>query len=120
MLDSDIGCFTDIFDIHSKIPVVKAITTRKRSKSNKTVPDPMDRGLWPEPASKNVTYYEVGKLAFDLLPIVLSKIQALGGSAAQKFAVSLRTYPSFYLIKSDPLELEKVKAAQAIEDFLKV
>ena len=32
----------------------------------------------------------------------------------------LRSHPPFYLIKNDPLELEKVKAAQAIEDFLKV
>ena len=34
--------------------------------------------------------------------------------------VLLRSHPAFYLIKSDPLEFEKVKAAQAIEDFLKV
>jgi len=28
--------------------------------------------------------------------------------------------PTFYLIKDDPLGLEKVKAMQAIEQFLKV
>ena len=32
----------------------------------------------------------------------------------------LRSHPPFYLINNDPLELEKVKATQAIEEFLKV
>jgi len=34
--------------------------------------------------------------------------------------VLLRSQPAFSLIKNDPLELQKVKATQAIEDFLKV
>ncbi|KIM44124.1 hypothetical protein M413DRAFT_375314 [Hebeloma cylindrosporum] len=32
--------------------------------------------------------------------------------------VSLRSHPPFYLIRNDPLEWEKVAAAQAIEKFL--
>ena len=32
----------------------------------------------------------------------------------------LRSQPAFNLIKNDPLELEKVKATQAVEEFLKV
>ena len=35
-------------------------------------------------------------------------------------AACLRNHPPFNLIKNDPLELEKVKAAQAIDEFLKV
>ena len=66
------------------------------------------------------TYYEVGKLAFNLLPILLSRIKALGGSQVQEVTFLLRSHPAFYLIKNDPLELEKVKAAQAIEEVLKV
>ena len=32
----------------------------------------------------------------------------------------VRSHPPFYLIKNDPLEFEKVKTTQAIEDFSKV
>jgi len=66
------------------------------------------------------TYYEVGKLAFSLLPILLPRIQALGGSQVHELTVFLRSHPAFHLIKNDPLEFEKVKATQAIEEFLKV
>lgn len=69
---------------------------------------------------RNMTYYHVGKLAFNLLLILLSRIKALGGSQAHKFTVFLRSRPPFYMIKNDPLESEKIKAAQAIEEFLKV
>jgi hypothetical protein len=67
-----------------------------------------------------MTYYEVGKLAFNLLPILLSRIKALGGSQVHEVTVLLRSHPAFYLIENDPLEYEKVKAAQAVEEFLKV
>ena len=70
--------------------------------------------------SKKTTYYEVGKLALQLLPILLSRIEALEDPEVYDFIVRLRNQPPFYLIKNDPLELEKVKAAQAIEDFLEV
>ena len=66
------------------------------------------------------TYYEVGKLAFKLLPISLSRIQVVGRSKVHEVTALLRSHPPFYLIKNDPRELEKVKAAQAIEEFLKV
>ena len=69
---------------------------------------------------KPTTHYEVGKLAFDLLFILLSRIKALGGSQVHRVTVFLQSRPPFYLIKNDPLELEKVKAMQAIEEFLKV
>jgi hypothetical protein len=68
----------------------------------------------------STTYYEVGKLAFNLLPILLSRIKALGGSKMHEVTAFLRSHPPFYLIENDPLELEKVKATQAIEEFLKV
>ena len=68
----------------------------------------------------NATYYEVGRLAFDFLPILLSRIKSLGGSNLHDVTPFLRSHPPFHLIKNDPLELEKVKAAQAIEEFLKV
>ena len=64
-------------------------------------------------------YYQVGKLAFDLLPILLSRIEALGGKV-QEVTAFLRNHPPFSLIENDPLELEKVKATQIIEKFLKV
>jgi hypothetical protein len=64
-----------------------------------------------------MTYYEAGKLAFNLLPILF---QTLGGSQLHEVTGFLQSYPPFYLIKNDPLELEKVKVAQAIEEFLKV
>jgi len=66
------------------------------------------------------TYYLVGKLALDILLILLSRIKALGGSQVHEFTVLLRSHPAFYLIKNDPLELQKVKAMQAIDEFLKV
>jgi hypothetical protein len=66
-----------------------------------------------------MTFYEIGKLAFDLIPILLLRIEALGGKMHEVTAL-LQSYPPFYLIKNDPLELEKVKAMQAIEQFLKV
>jgi hypothetical protein len=37
-----------------------------------------------------------------------------------KLLFFLQNQPPFYSIKDDPLEWQKVKAAQAIEDFLKV
>ena len=67
-----------------------------------------------------MTYYEVGKLAFDFLPILLSRIKALGGSQVHEITAFVRSHPPFYLIKNDPLELEKVKVVQAIKEFLKV
>ena len=83
--------FIDIIDIHTLIPLV----------------------VGP-------TYYQVGKLAFTLLPILISRIKALGGSQVHEVTVLLQNHPAFYLIENDPLEFEKVKAAQAIEEFLKV
>ena len=68
----------------------------------------------------NTTYYKVGKLAFNILLILLSRIKAFGGSLVHKFTVFLRSHPPFYLIRNDPLESEKLKAMQAIEEFLKV
>ena len=83
--------FTDIVDVHALVPLEKLDTS----------------------------YYEVGKLAFDLLPILLSKIEALGGKV-DEFRAFLRSHLPFYLMENDPLESEKVKATQAIEEFLKV
>jgi hypothetical protein len=91
MLEFDSRRFTDIVDVHILIPF------------------------------EYETYHCVGKLAFNLLLILLSRINALGGSWVHKEVTDfLRSYPPFYLIKNDPLELEKVKAAQAIEEFMKV
>jgi len=67
-----------------------------------------------------MSYDEVEKLALDLLPILLSRIKTLGGSQACKIAVFLQSQPPFSLIENDPLEVQKAKATQAIEDFLKV
>lgn len=65
-----------------------------------------------------MTYYEVDKLAFfNLLPILLSIVK---GQGSHQIAVFLPSHLPLYLIKNDPLESEKVKAAQAIEEFLKV
>ena len=97
MLDSVIRCFIDIVDIPSKNFASKTVATRKRSKFE------CDK-----------TYYEVATLV-----VLLSKLKALGGSGVQEISISLRSGPSFHLIKNDPLELEKVKMAQAIEEFLK-
>jgi hypothetical protein len=91
MFESAIRRFVDIADLHTKV---------------------IFNGF--------ITCYEVGKLAFDLLPIVLSRFEALEGPEAHEVTVCLRSHPPFYLIKNDSLESEKVKAAQAIEDFLKV
>ena len=96
MLNSAIRDFTDIVDLSTHT-----------------------HGQWPGLPTK-VTYYEVGKLAFDLLPILLSRIAALGGLGVQEILVILQSHPPFHLIKNDPLELEKVKTAQVIEWFLKV
>jgi hypothetical protein len=93
MLEFDSRRFTDIANVHTRIPYE---------------------------FNENLTYYGVGKLAFNLLPILLSRIQALGGSRVHEVTAVLRSYPPLYLIKNDPLELEKVKATQAIEEFLKV
>jgi len=70
--------------------------------------------------SGEVTNYEVGKLALNLLPILLSRIKTLGQIDAQVVAVLLRRHPPPHLLGNDPLELEKVKAAQAIQEFLEV
>jgi hypothetical protein len=64
-----------------------------------------------------MTYYKVGRLAFNLLPILLSRIQ---GSAVSRVRDILLGLPTFHLIQDDPLRSEKVKAMQAIEEFLKV
>ena len=80
-------CFVDIVDVHTLIP------------------------------AKCTTYYEIGKLAFNLLPIVLSRIKGPEVSEVHDILLYL---PPFYLIKDDPLGLEKVKVAQAIKEFLKV
>jgi len=63
------------------------------------------------------TYYEVGKLAFDLLPILLPRIKGPAVSWVQDI---LLCFPTFDLIQDDPLGSEKVKAMQAIEEFLKM
>ena len=55
-----------------------------------------------------------GKLAFNLLPIFLSKIKALGGLHMLEVRVLLQSHPAFYLIENDPLDYVKVKAVQAI------
>jgi hypothetical protein len=89
MLEFDSRRFIDIFDVHTKI----------------------------SDAFTSPTYYGVGKLAFNLLPILLSKIQALGGPQVHEVTAFLQNHPPFYLIKNDPLELEKVKATQAIEEL---
>ena len=68
-------------------------------------------------AGNFTTYDEVGKLAFNLLPILLSRIKGPAVSQVQDILLCL---PTFHLIQDDPLRLEKVKATQAIEEFLKV
>jgi hypothetical protein len=66
-----------------------------------------------------VTDYEVGKLALDLLPTLLSRLRHLGGPGVQEISVILRNQPPFHFSENDRLELEKVKTMQAIEEFLK-
>ena len=60
--------------------------------------------------------------AFDLLIALLSRITALGGSQVHEVAVLLRSHLDFILYKYDSTELrlQKFKATQAIEEFLKV
>jgi hypothetical protein len=67
-----------------------------------------------------MTYYKVGKLAFDLLPILLSRINALGGSQVHEVTDLLRSHPGFYSVKNDLLKFEKFKAGHAVEDFLQM
>jgi hypothetical protein len=69
---------------------------------------------------ESTTYYGVGKLTFNHLLILLPRIRALGGLRAREVAVFVRNQPPFRLIEDDPLESQKIKAAQAIKDFLKV
>jgi hypothetical protein len=103
MLEFDPRRFTDSVDVHTPIKLVHRNTT------------PL------QVIVTSMTYYEVGKLAFNLLPILLSRIKALGSSwQAHEVTVLLQNHPAFHLIKSDPLEFQKVKAMQAIEEFLKV
>jgi len=104
MSEPAIRRFIDVANLHTKLP----FTATELSK------------LWLVSSHKNTTCYAVGKLAFELLPILLSRIKPLESSEAHDVTVCLRTHPPFYLIKNDPLELEKAKAAQAIEEFLKV
>ena len=72
--------------------------------------------------SEGMSYYEIGKLALNLLPISLSRVEASRKSKVHTVMVSRRRRlrVAFYLIEDDPLEFEKVKAAQAVEEFLKV
>ena len=70
------------------------------------------------PLVEGTSYYEVGKLAFDLLLILLSRIE--GSAVSWQLHQFLLHLPPFDLIKNDPLGLEKVKVMQTIEEFLKV
>ena len=70
--------------------------------------------LIPTEYPHSTTYYKVGRLAFDLLPILLPRIQ---GPAVSQVHDILLGLPIFHLIENDPLRLEKVKAAQAIQEF---
>ena len=67
-----------------------------------------------------MTHYKACKLAFNLLPILLSRINALGGSQVHEVIVLLRGHPGFYSVKNDLLKFEKFKAAHAVEDFLQM
>ncbi|KIM44127.1 hypothetical protein M413DRAFT_443169 [Hebeloma cylindrosporum] len=103
--------FTDIDDIHAQ-PPAQGIDLGEIAKRHINVVYGMH---W----HKDVTYHKVGKLAFNLLRLLLSRIEILGGPEAHEVMVLLKSHPPFHLIKNDPLESEKVKAAQAIEEFLK-
>jgi len=81
---------------------------------------PLLRVDWEALVLNGVTWYEAGKLALNLLPILLSRIKSLGQLEAQAVAVFLRRYPPFNLLENDRLEPEKIKAAQAIQEFLEV
>jgi len=96
--------FVDIANLHTELP----FTATDLSK------------FFLVPRHKKTTCYAVGKLAFELLPILLPRIEPLESPEAHNVTVCLRSHPPFYLIENDPLELEKAKAAQAIEEFLKV
>jgi hypothetical protein len=73
-----------------------------------------------------MTYYEIGRLGFDLLPLLLPRIQGPAVSHMHDILLGLPTfyliqdYPTFYLRQDNPLGSEMVKAMQAIEEFLKV
>ena len=97
---SSIRCFTDIGDIHTMAPGYE----------------------WYWRKDKDTTCYAVGKLAFDLLPVLLEGLMSdrVKGVGMLEISPFLRRHPPFRLIKNDPLELEKVKAMRAIEEFLKV
>ena len=69
---------------------------------------------------EGMTHYKACKLAFNLLPILLSRINALGGSQVHEVIVLLRGHPGFYSVKNDLLKFEKFKAAHAVEDFLQM
>jgi len=69
------------------------------------------------PTVEDTSYYEVGKLAFDLLPILLSRIK---GPAVLQMHDILLWHRPFYWIENDPLVWEKVGVMQAIKEFLKV
>jgi len=73
--------------------------------------------LIPPGNSEGMSYYKVGKLAFDLLPILLSRIKGPAGSQMYNILLWLRP---FYIINDDPLVWEKVNVTQAIKEFLKV
>ena len=45
--------------------------------------------------SERTRYYDVGKLAFNLLPILLSRIKALGGSQVHEVTILLLIHPAF-------------------------
>ena len=81
---------------------------------------PMINVDWEALVLNGVTWYEAGKLALNLLPILLSRIKTLGQLEVQAVAIFLRRYPPFHLLENDRLELEKIKAAQAIQEFLEV
>jgi hypothetical protein len=110
--------FIDIDDINNRIPLPVVIPIArpkfKHIRYHQEIPDFVDL-----PGPKNVTSYKVVKLAFDLLPILLARLKALGGLRAQEIAIFMRSHPPFYSKKGDLLELEKIKTAQAVEEFLK-
>ena len=94
--------FTDIDNVHIPCQI----------KTDSSAP-------WATTGTKtDTTYYAVGKLAFELLPILLSRLESLEGAEAHDLALCLRSHPPFYLIGDDLLGLEKAKAAQAIKGTL--
>jgi len=112
---------TDIAEVHS-MTLLKEDIPRLDSNIEKTaryVELEWTERSKPPSNVVNVTYYEVGKLAFDLLPTLLSKLKRLGGPKVQEISVIIQSHPPFHLSKNDPLEFGKVKTAQAIEEFLR-